>query len=152
MKLFQGNQYRRHLVIKIARITKRVIMASLLLDVIGWALYAGTNLKTTVVYADHETVKTVTIVASTTAPVMDRIAKCESNGSQTDKTGQVVLHVNNDNTVDVGEYQINSVHFKQATQMGYDLTKEADNKAYAMWLYANKGTSDWYSSQSCWDK
>ena len=98
------------------------------------------------VYADRIT--TVEVVAD--SPVMARIAKCESGGSQT-KNGQILMHVNNDKSVDIGKYQINLQTWgATATKMGYDLTKESDNEAFAKWLYANKGTSDWSASMQCW--
>lgn len=85
-------------------------------------------------------------------PVMDRIAKCESSNSQTDKTGQVVIHVNSNGTYDSGRYQINSSWNATATKMGYNLANDNDNKAFAMWLYTNVGTSPWSSSSKCWNK
>lgn len=99
------------------------------------------------VYADKEVIKEV----EAPAPVMDRIAKCESNNSHY-KNGQVLIKPNVNGTVDIGRYQVNSVWNKKATEMGLDLTKEADNKTFAMWIYKNRGTQDWYSSVNCWSK
>jgi hypothetical protein len=64
--------------------------------------------------------------------------------------GQVLIHVNNNGTVDIGIAQINSIWFATATKLGYDLTKEKDNIAFAEWLYENKGTSAWDSSRANW--
>jgi hypothetical protein len=86
------------------------------------------------------------------APVLERIAQCESGGSQYDKTGQITLHANSDGTIDVGKYQVNSKWFKKATSFGYDLTKPEDNRKMAEWIYANRGTGDWQSSARCWQK
>ena len=86
------------------------------------------------------------------APVLTRIAQCESGNKHFDKNGQVLLRSNTNKTVDVGRYQINSVWFAKATELGFDLTDERDNEAFAMWLYKNRGTQDWYSSASCWNK
>jgi hypothetical protein len=107
------------------------------------------------------TYSTSTVTASTSvveapAPIMDRIADCESgNGTlgsanQKGKNGQLAINVNTNGTVDVGKYQINSIHFKEAASLGYDLMTEEGNTAYAKWLYANKGTGDWASSARCW--
>lgn len=91
-----------------------------------------------------------------TAPVLHRIAGCESvgdpksKGTHYDKNGQVLMRSNTNKTVDVGKYQINSVWFAKATELGLDITKEADNEAMAKWIYENKGTEDWYSSKNCW--
>lgn len=86
------------------------------------------------------------------SPVMDRIMNCESSGQHLSlKDGQVIVHVNKDGTYDVGVYQINSIWNQTATKLGYNLFLEVDNKAFAMWLYKNKGTGPWYSSQKCWN-
>ena len=90
------------------------------------------------------------------APVMDRIAGCESQGNRNskgthyDKNGQVLMRSNTNRTVDLGKYQINTVWFAKATELGLDLTKEDDNKKMAEWKYANRGTDDWSASAKCW--
>lgn len=98
------------------------------------------------------------------APIMERIADCESgkrdkhgrgipgSASHYGPSGQVLMTPNNNGTVDVGKYAVNSVWFKKATELGLDLTVEKDNKAMADWIYANRGTEDWYPSKSCWSK
>jgi len=96
------------------------------------------------------------------APILDRIADCES-GKRTPAgkgvkgsarhygpSGQVLMTGNNNKSVDVGKYAINSVWFAKATELGLDLTKEEDNKAMATWIYKNRGTGDWSASESCW--
>lgn len=86
------------------------------------------------------------------APVLDRIIKCESQSQQKGKSGQVLMNANTNGTVDIGVGQINTVWFAKATELGYDLTKEEDNRAMALWIYKNKGTSPWSSSSNCWSK
>lgn len=83
-------------------------------------------------------------------PVLQRIAKCESENKHYGKSGQVLLNANTNDTVDVGRYQINTVWFKQATEMGLDITEEEDNETMARWIYENRGTGDWSSSANCW--
>lgn len=100
---------------------------------------------------------TSTVTATTTtveaaAPILDRIAMCESHGHQLNPNGQVLLNINTNGTVDVGKFQINSIHEAEATKLGYDLFTEEGNTAYAKYLYANKGTGDWSSSAHCWQK
>lgn len=118
--------------------------------VIGWSVYAGSQFIPRTVYADKEIVKIVE--ASTTMPILDKIMKCESTASQVGKDGQVVVHVNKDGSYDTGIMQINSIWNKTATSMGYDLSKETDNKAFGVWLFLNKGTGPWSSSSACWNK
>ena len=84
-------------------------------------------------------------------PVLERIAKCESGGSQYDKNGQVLLHWNKNGTIDIGKYAVNETYWgAQATKLGFDLTVEADNRKMAVWIYYNKGTGDWSASHACW--
>jgi hypothetical protein len=94
----------------------------------------------------------ITIAQHTTAPVMERIIKAESGGHQYAANGQVLIHINTNGTVDLGVGQINSVWFSLATKLGYDLTKESDNPAFAEYLYQNYGTDPWYSSKSLWSR
>lgn len=86
------------------------------------------------------------------SPILDRIALCESHNSQLNPNGQVLVHVNTNGTVDIGRFQINSIHEAEATKLGFDLFTDKGNTGYANWLYANRGTSDWQSSQHCWGK
>ncbi len=74
----------------------------------------------------------------------------QGSASQYGKSGQVLMTGNNDKTVDVGKYAINSVWYKKATELGYDLTTEKGNHDMAMWIYTNRGTGDWSASASCW--
>ncbi len=97
----------------------------------------------------------VTVEAKT--PIMDRIANCESGngtaGSATQfKNGQVLISLNTNGTYDQGKFQINSIHNKEASTLGFNLATEEGNTAYAKYLYANKGTVDWSSSAHCWMK
>lgn len=134
---------------KVAQYTKRTMVVMAGLSVIGWSVYAGSNYVPRTVYAEKEVVVTV----KGHSPVMDRIAQCESGGSHYDKkTGQVIMRANTNKTVDVGKYQINSVWYKKATELGLDITKEKDNEAMAYWIYENRGTGDWIYSSNCWSK
>lgn len=89
---------------------------------------------------------------SNIAPVLQRIAKCESGDNHYDKNGQVLMRSNSNKTVDVGKYQINSVWFAKATELGLDITKEQDNETMARWIYENRGTGDWSATANCWKK
>ena len=126
---------------------KRTLLVGALVSVIGWAYVFGTW--TTMAQADS---KVIYVQSTSTPAIMQKIANCESGGNQY-KNGQVQIHVNDNKSVDEGKYMINLQTWgATATKMGYDLTKESDNTAFAFWLYANKGTSDWSASQGCWSK
>lgn len=134
------------------RMAMKCLIASLVIVISAWVFTAGiyvakATIEPTTVYGKEIIEVPITVVP----PVMERIAKCESN-NQHYRNGQVIFNSNKDGTVDIGLYQINSIHSKNATKLGFDLTKEEDNKAYAMYLYANHGTELWYSSVKCWNK
>jgi len=123
--------------------------------VIAVAFAIGSEFSPKMVYAVNTEVKVVEVESP--SPVLERIADCESGDSgkkgtarHFDLSGQVIMRGNTNKTVDVGKYQINSVWFSQASKLGLDLTKEEDNHAFALWLYKNKGTEDWYASKKCW--
>jgi hypothetical protein len=129
--------------------------------VVGFAMgYNHFNAKT--VHA--EKIVTVEVPSKDIPPVMMRIAKCES-GATHYRNGQVITNVNAkiaydekgepvivNKSTDIGFFQINSIHSKQASSMGLDLTNESDNIEFAMYLYSTLGTEPWYSSKACWNK
>lgn len=163
-KVFYGNQYIGkvtvdgsntpspvQVAIKRGRsLIKRVIKTGAITVAVVWVAVAGIHIGKTLispVYAEKQVIKEI----PRKSPVMARIAQCESGNSHIDKkTGQVVMRANKNGTVDVGLYQINSVWYKKASELGLDITKESDNEAMAMWIYENRGTGDWYSSAKCW--
>ncbi len=128
---------------------------------IGTSIFAiGGLLNPRLQYEKVEAIKEVELEA----PIMDKIADCETgqrlpNGKAKahtakhfSKSGQVVMTGNNNKSVDVGKYAINSIWFSKATELGYDLTNEDDNKSMAYWIYKNRGTDDWSASANCWRK
>lgn len=135
---------------KTAIVIRRVLIASFVVGCAYGIFLAGrVTTEPIQVFADREIIKEV----KGKAPIMDKIAICESGGNHIEKsTGQVVMRSNTNKTVDVGKYQINSVWFKKATELGLDITKEVDNEKMAYWIYENRGTGDWYPSVKCWNK
>ncbi len=118
---------------------------------IGYALFmAGAYLNPVVTYATQE----VKVPVESEAPVLDRIAKCESTTGQFDAKGNVVTNTNKNGTVDVGEYQINmsAAHIKEMAKLNLNPFTQEGNEAYAKYLYLNRGTGDWSSSANCWNK
>lgn len=115
------------------------------------------------VYADLAPTKVVAgepHIVQASAPVLDRIADCESgsgkpgSGHQFTTSGDVVTNSNQNGTVDVGKYQINlnAAHVREMAKLGFNPLTEEGNEAYAHFLYANRGTTDWSSSQRCWSR
>jgi hypothetical protein len=127
--------------------TKRVMMITALIGS-GYVVAYTRISKADIEYVDREVIKEVQVMH---APVLDRIAKCESGGVHK-RNGQVIFNANTNGSVDIGLYQINSIWNSTATKMGLDLTLESDNKKFAEYLYTTKGTEPWYSSKSCWNK
>lgn len=126
-----------------------IIMAFITLIAGTAFIYREVNPKT-VTAQGIETVVVKTVYAE--SPIMERIAKCESGGKHYGTSGQVIMRSNTNGSVDVGKFQINSVWFKKATELGYDVTTEKGNTDMAYWIYANRGTNDWYASRDCWSK
>ena len=165
-KIFRGNQFVEAFVCdgksytkaqliryKAKKLVQRLLKTSAVTVSVAWvavlSMLGGRALFPQTVFAERTTVKEV----KAHAPVMDKILKCESGGTHIDpKTGQVLQRVNTNGTIDTGKYQINSVHAKQATKLGLNLTDEKDNEAFAYYLYENFGTEPWYSSEKCWNK
>lgn len=159
-KIFYGNQYVKSFRVGITKwqifkykakiLIKRAVIASFIIGLVYGSFHLGRATTEPVrVYAD----KIVEVEIKGKSPVMDRIAKCESGGSHIEKsTGQVVMRSNTNKSVDIGKYQINSVWFKKATELGFDVTTEKGNEAMAYWIYENRGTNDWYASKDCWSK
>lgn len=129
--------------------TKRIAFTAFVVGMLYGVFTAG-SMSTTAqtVFAEREVIKEVEVI---NAPVLDRIAQCESGG-QHRKNGQVIFKANTNGSVDIGKYQINSIWNQTATKMGLDLTKEEDNKKFAEYLYTNKGTQPWEASAKCWIK
>ena len=137
---------------RVGRFIGRVVMLLAVVAVAGSMLFgaykAGGHYNPKVVMAERvvEVEKPGEI-----PPVMKRIAKCES-GDIHFKDGQVLMVSNTNKTVDVGRYQINSIHSKTASTLGLDLTDEKDNERFAMHLYKTQGTEPWVYSKGCWVK
>ncbi len=85
------------------------------------------------------------------APIMQKIAFCESRNIQFDADGKV--HRGVVNNKDVGIFQINEkYHLKRAIKKGIDIYSVEGNMEYARILYEESGTQPWSASQPCWGK
>lgn len=156
MKYIKGsNQHVKKVSVKseFKRIMKESLKVVMVLSfvsgsIVGTYALGGASTSAQVVYASVPTpVETMPDI-----PVLDAIEKCESSDMQFNKQGQVLIHVNTNGTYDIGEFQINSIWNATATKMGFDLTKASDNKAFAQFLFINKGSSAWQDSSACWSK
>jgi len=81
------------------------------------------------------------------APIMKKIAWCESRDRQFDKNGEPLIGFSG---ADKGRFQINQVHWERARRMGINLNTVQGNARYAEHLYETKGTKPWYKSEHCW--
>ncbi len=85
------------------------------------------------------------------APILAKIAKCESRNRHYNSRGEVLR--GEKNTYDRGVMQINLLyHEKDAEKLGLDLHNIDDNVAYARYLYEKQGAKPWMSSSACWSK
>ncbi len=138
---------------KVKRATRYIIPRA------GIAIVAFAILSGVYFYGQFEASREISAVRTITnvvmqpvgiAPVLHRIALAESGDKQYGKDGQVVIHVNNNGTYDTGRFQVNSIWNKLATKMGYDLMKEKDNEAFAIYLFNEHGSTPWESSRKNW--
>lgn len=97
-------------------------------------------------------------------PVLQRIGRCESRNNhfcsddavahglcKTSQKGQVLQRANKNGTIDTGKYQLNASYWgAELSAHGWDITKEADNEAAALYIFENYGTGAWSASSKCW--
>ena len=134
----------------IRSLVQRLIYLTKIAAVLACAVGIGYLMHPDQLHAENAQV--ITIEKMGAVPVLERIAKCESKSGHYAPSGQVVMSANTNGTVDVGQYQINTVWFKKATELGLDITKPEDNKKMAEWIYKNVGTGPWSASSNCWNK
>jgi hypothetical protein len=83
------------------------------------------------------------------APIMQKIAYCESRNRQFGKDGSIFRGVVNPR--DVGVFQVNEkYHLSDSKKMGIDIYTVEGNLEYARHLYESQGTQPWSSSRPCW--
>lgn len=151
---FYGNQYRKE---NLKWVTFKSKVRSFFKKVIFWSIVvvclAGVVQYFRWAYPTEVIIeKEVIVEREITYPVLQRIAECESNNRHFGESGQVLMVGNTNKSVDVGRYQINSLWFKKAHELGLDLTLEKDNEAFAIYLYKTYGTEPWIHSKKCWNK
>lgn len=128
------------------KIYKLIIIVMVLVTI---AYFVGGKLTHTIVYQTNEVIREVELEA----PVLERIAKCESGNSHFARSGQVLVMGNSNKSVDVGKYQINAqIWGAKATELKLNLFVEKDNEEFAKYLYRNYGTEAWVWSKKCWSK
>jgi hypothetical protein len=85
------------------------------------------------------------------APIMQKIAYCESRNRQFATDGSSLRGVVNSR--DVGIFQVNEkYHLADSKKMGIDIHTIEGNMKYARHLYKSQGTQPWSSSSPCWGK
>ena len=83
------------------------------------------------------------------APIMVRIASCESQFRQFDVDGTVLR--GKQNPLDRGLFQINEYyHLEASKRLNMDIYTLKGNMAYARHLYEQSGTTPWNWSKECW--
>lgn len=132
---------------KVKMFFKKLFLFSLMSGALYGAFQLGAEIFPKTIYAKQIEVKHIDL----TAPVMDRIKKCESGGRQFDKNGKIVTRKNKNGSFDYGAYQINGrVWSNKALELGYDIFTEQGNRDMAYWIYRNVGTAAWIASKDCW--
>ena len=106
-------------------------------------------ISTSTTVVKKENVQSKVKVYFSDAPIMHKIAFCESRNRQFDKNGSVMRGVVN--SKDVGILQINErYHLSDSKKMGINIYTIDGNLEYARHLYENQGTQPWSSSRPCW--
>jgi hypothetical protein len=96
-------------------------------------------------------VREVVEVEEEPAVILEKIARCESGGTQFKKDGTLIKRVNNDGSIDFGKYQINDKrHEHIAAKLGMNIYTEEGNEAYAKYLFNQQGSEPWFPSKPCW--
>ncbi len=144
-----GNQFRSSLYIRVKRGLGSVVggyvkIASMLTLVYVVALLGAKYLNVPV-YAEVQTIKEVHIQPDF-PPFLKKICNAESGGRQFNKDGSVVRGIVDKS--DIGICQINERYNNDlARKLGYDIYTEEGNKAFALYLFNNRGTQPWLASQ-----
>jgi hypothetical protein len=85
------------------------------------------------------------------APIMQKIAYCESRNRQFSSDGSSLRGYVNPR--DVGIFQVTEkYHLAESKKMGIDIHTVDGNMKYARHLYKRQGTQPWSSSRPCWGK
>lgn len=83
-------------------------------------------------------------------PIMIAVARCESSFRHTNKEGNVLRGLVNNQ--DVGIMQINEYfHLDKSSQLGINIYDLEGNLEYARYLYEKEGTQPWSASRKCWN-
>jgi len=153
-KQIQPNQYTKWQVLKwrvreFFKLCLRVTAwTGLTIGILYATFMAGAYFNPIISYAVQDKI----VEVERTAPVMERIAKCES-GNRHFENGQVLVRGNKTReSVDVGKYQINTkIWGKKATELGFDIFSEKGNTDMAMYIFKNFGSDAWNASKKCWN-
>lgn len=98
---------------------------------------------------DYETTQEFVESYFSDAPVMARVAYCESHFRHFNKSGTILRGAVTPK--DVGVMQINEgYHSETAKRLGYDIHTLEGNVAYARHLYETQGVQPWSASKKCW--
>lgn len=158
--LYPTHSWFNKLVYKLRKFIRKTLILSFIGSSLSLSGFLGALFfsHSDVAYAAPETIiKTV----EADAPILERIADCESGingkpgtGRQFLPSGSIVTNSNTNGTTDVGKYQINmsKEHIIEMAKLGFNPFSLEGNTAYAKFLYANRGTGDWSSSAACWRK
>ena len=84
------------------------------------------------------------------APIMKKIAYCESRYTHFNQDGSVLR--GRVNSQDVGVMQINEkYHLATSQRLEYNIYTLEGNMEYARYLYETQGVRPWVHSSHCWD-
>lgn len=140
--IFRVKKLLTALLIRVTKVTGLFVFA------ISLYIYGSLSLPVKTVFADREVIHTKQL---TDFPILEKIAKCESDNKQFKANGDVIRGKKNPS--DIGKYQINEyIHNDKARSLGFDIFTEQGNHDMAVYLFTTQGTEPWNSSKPCWSK
>ena len=119
--------------------------------IIGWAAFAGAIFVKETMPAEVKSMeKLVVVEKNELPPILEKIARCESNNRMRDSKGRLMLNANKNGSTDIGKFMINNKAWEaKAVELGIDIYTESGNREMAEYIFMNYGSEPWYSSRHC---
>ncbi len=125
-------------------LSKGSISLMAVFSLVGWSYLSGVH--TSIARADIQPSIVRVTKPQEFPPFLKRICFAESGGRQFNKNGSVIRGIVDKS--DIGVCQINERYNNDlARKLGYDIYTEEGNKAFALYLFNNRGTQPWNASK-----
>ena len=159
LRKFYGNQY-----VQVMAFLKKyvgipfialLILTQAQLIIAAWAIEAKSIVTEVWANMDNTAYERTLVVevesSEEPAVIMERIAKCESGGTHYRKDGTLIKNVNNNGTIDFGNFR-SVLHGKQIRFIGNEHLSSGRKQSLRLLAFRERSTEDWYSSKHYWAK